>query len=109
MHPRWAWQNLAEMLSSTPFELAYGNYVASMIEDFPVKLEKSDTTPTPAADDLLSGSTGDFLDKTRAEEIHTMVARGLFLCKRARPDVHPGIAVLCTQVQKPPESDWQSW
>ena len=36
-----------------------------------------------------------------------MVARGLFLCKRARPDVHPAIAVLCTRVQKPTESDWQ--
>ena len=36
-----------------------------------------------------------------------MVARGLFLCKRARPDVHPAIAVLCTWVQKPTESDWQ--
>ena len=72
-----------------------------------MKLGKSDTATTPAADDLMSGSTGAVLDKARAEEFHTMVARGLFLCKRARPDVHPAIAVLCTRVQKLTESDWQ--
>jgi Reverse transcriptase (RNA-dependent DNA polymerase) len=94
---------------SEPGKVSVGmtDYVASMVEDFSVKLGKSDTAPTPAADDLMSGSTGAVLDKARAEEFHTMVARGLFLCKRARPDVHPAIAVLCTRVQKPTEGDWQ--
>ena len=35
-----------------------------------------------------------------------MVARGLFLSKRARPDIQPVIAVLATRVSKPNESDW---
>ena len=34
------------------------------------------------------------------------MAKGLFLCKRARPDIQPTIAVLCTRVKKPNKSDW---
>jgi hypothetical protein len=37
---------------------------------------------------------------------HTFVAKGLFACKRARPDIHTTIAFLCTRVNKPTETDW---
>jgi hypothetical protein len=37
---------------------------------------------------------------------HTMVAKSLFLCKPARPDIEPAIAVLCTRVKEPNEADW---
>jgi hypothetical protein len=36
-----------------------------------------------------------------------MVAKALFLCKRARPDIQPTIAVLCTGVKGPNEADWE--
>ena len=35
-----------------------------------------------------------------------MVAKGLFLCKRGRPDIQGAIAYLCTCVQSPNECDW---
>jgi hypothetical protein len=35
-----------------------------------------------------------------------MVAKGLFLCKRGRPDIQGAIAYLCTRVQSPNECDW---
>jgi hypothetical protein len=35
------------------------------------------------------------------------VAKGLFACKRGRPDIHPTIAVLCTRVKQPNEDDWR--
>lgn len=38
---------------------------------------------------------------------HAIVAKGLFLSKRARPDVHLTIAVLCTRVKNPNEDDWR--
>ena len=39
---------------------------------------------------------------------HTTTAQGLFFStKRARPDIHTGIAFLCTQVQDPNEEDWE--
>ena len=33
-------------------------------------------------------------------------AKGLFVCKQARPDIQPVIAVLCTRVKAPNKSDW---
>ena len=35
------------------------------------------------------------------------MARALFLSKRARPDIHPTVAVLATRVKEPTEDDWK--
>jgi hypothetical protein len=35
------------------------------------------------------------------------VAKGLFLCKRARPDTQQAILVLCTRVRDPNQADWK--
>jgi len=82
-------------------------YVADMLEDFSLKLKPSEIAPTPALDDLLTVGIGPPLDKKQQEEFHTFVAKGLFLCKRARPDTHPTIAVLCTRVHQPNQADWR--
>jgi len=42
----------------------------------------------------------------RAEMFHTTTAQGLFVSKRACPDIQPTIAVLCTRVKDPTEDDW---
>jgi hypothetical protein len=47
------------------------------------------------------------LEKPQVETYHTFVAKGLFACKRACPDIHPKIAVLCTPVKKLNEDDWR--
>jgi hypothetical protein len=83
------------------------NYMEAMVEDFSVKYKKTDTAPTPAAEDLFAEGESKNLDIKRAEEFHTMTAKGLFACKRARPDIHPTIAVLCTHVKQPNEDDWR--
>jgi hypothetical protein len=46
------------------------------------------------------------LSKSERELFHTVVALGLFLCKRARPDIAPAIAFLTTRVQHPTREDW---
>ena len=46
------------------------------------------------------------LEKDRAEMFHTLVAKGLFISKRARPDILPAITYLCTRVKEPNENDW---
>ena len=48
----------------------------------------------------------DKIDDERAQVFHTIVAKGLFLCKRARPDIMTAIAFLCTQVREPDVDDW---
>ena len=82
------------------------NYVKEMIESFPDGIEG--TSASPAADHLFQvNENGVLLDEKRAEVFHTIVAKGLFLCKRARGDIMTTIAFLCTRVQKPDEDDWK--
>jgi hypothetical protein len=68
-------------------------YVENMIRDFPERLKGTDIAKTPAGDGLFNKGQGEKLPMERAEAYHTMV---VFLCKHARPDIQPTIAVLCT-------------
>mgnify|MGYP002176679840 FL=1 len=81
-------------------------YVEDMLNDFPQKFKSTEVAKTPAGDGLFNQGQGGKLNQERADIYHTTVARGLFLCKRARPDIQPTIAVLCTRVKEPNESDW---
>jgi len=81
-------------------------YVEKMLKEFPVKFGDMGA-PSPAAENLLEKGNGKLLDKEKQEAFHKTVAQGLFVCKRARPDIQPTIAVLCTRVLQPNESDWR--
>jgi hypothetical protein len=82
-------------------------YVKDMLDDFPIKYGLKEVATTPGGDRLFDQGTGKALDKTRQETFHTFVAKGLFLCKRGRPDIQQTIAILCTRVKEPNEADWQ--
>ena len=45
------------------------------------------------------------LSEEDKESFHTKTAQGLFLCKRARPDISPAIAYFTTRVRNPNEDD----
>ena len=81
-------------------------YVENMLDDFPMKLKKSETARTPAGDGLLNHGQGKKLEKGQSEQFHTSVAKGLYVSKRARPDIQPTIAILCTRVRDPNLADW---
>jgi hypothetical protein len=81
-------------------------YVESMLEVFPEKIKSTDTVVTPASDDLFNEGQGKKLNAEHADAYHMMVAKALFLCKRARPDIQPTIAVLYTRVKGPNEANW---
>ena len=57
--------------------------------------------------DLLDAGRGSLLDDEKRETFHSFVAKGLFVSKRARIDIHPTVSVLATRVRKPNESDWK--
>jgi hypothetical protein len=82
-------------------------YVENMINKFPVKLGKKDVAKTPAANSLFNLGTGAKLDTKRSEIFHTFVAKGVFCCKWARPDIQQAIMVLCTRVKDPKQADWE--
>ena len=85
------------------------DYVKGMLDAFPIKFKKHERAATPAGEDLFGqkSSNEKKLKKDKAEAFHTTTAQGLFLTKRARPDIHTGIAFLCTWVWGPNEEDWE--
>jgi Reverse transcriptase (RNA-dependent DNA polymerase) len=80
------------------------DYVKSMVKEFPEELCKSNY---PWNENLFKVDTNSpELAKDKRELFHTFVAKGLFVCKRARPDIQPAIAFLTTRVKAPNEQDW---
>ncbi len=92
----------------TPGEVKIGmkDCVTNMVDEFPGELMHR--IRTPAAEHLLQvNPKAERLPQEQAELFHTIVAKGLFLSKRARPDILPTIAFLCTRVKEPDVDDWK--
>jgi hypothetical protein len=82
------------------------DYIKEMIEQFPEDL-KGKSAVSPSNENLFKvNPRSRKLDQNKAEEFHTAVAKGLFASTRARPDIQPTIAFLCTRVREPTEEDW---
>ena len=79
-----------------------------MYKDFENKYALNDTNLSPAANDLFANDrSSPKLDDAMRQDFHTYTARGLFACKRARPDTATVISVLTTRVRSPTVDDWQ--
>ncbi len=96
--------------------LEYGNgepkinmadYVQNMLDEFPLKFNEANKQTSPATVDMFGVDNSKKLSKEEAEMFHRMVAKGLFICKRGRPDIQPTIAALTTRVKEPNKSDWR--
>ena len=70
--------------------------IEDMLEEFPMDLNKKDMAKTPATEDLFDEGQGYDLTMDHKEAFHRVVAKGLFVSKRAKPDIHPMITTLCT-------------
>ena len=82
------------------------DYVSNMLQAFNYELVK--TAKSPAAEHLFKvNNKCEKLNLKMKEDFHTNVAKGLFLCKRARPDIQTAIAFLATRVQEPDTDDWK--
>ena len=80
--------------------------VKNMIKDFKFVNELGTRqATTPAAAHLFNVRDAEKLDKERAEEFHTTVAKALFVSKRARDVILPTVAFLCTRVREPDQDD----
>jgi hypothetical protein len=81
------------------------DYVQNMLDELPEDMLDGSGT-TPAAEHLFKvDEEGTPLDEAKADLFHSVTAKILFLCKRARPDVQTPIAFLCTRVRKPDTDD----
>jgi hypothetical protein len=64
--------------------------------------------PPPAANHLFVVNNNQTkLDEQKAQFFHAYVAKTLFVCKRARPDLQTVVAFLCTRVKEPDEDDYK--
>jgi hypothetical protein len=78
----------------------------NMIVDLPEEFDGE--APTPAANHLFTVDEKQTkLDEKRAQFFHTYVAKPLFLCKRARPDLQTVVSFLCKRVKDCDEDDWK--
>jgi hypothetical protein len=74
------------------------DYVKKMLADLPD--EMNGEAPTPAGNHLFMVDNNQTkVDEQKAQFFHTYVAKALFLCKRARPDIQTVVAFLCTRVK----------
>jgi hypothetical protein len=86
------------------------DYIQKMIKEFPTNLRNKKPSPTPAGHDLFDQHDNiayKKLEPTKKELFHSMVAKGLFLASRGRPDIQLTIAHLCTRVQEPTTNNWE--
>lgn len=82
------------------------DYINQLIDEAPS--EFSGTAPTPAARHLFDTDEGaPKLNEEQAAKFHHLVAKALFLAKRARPDIQLPVAFLCTRVQGSDIHDWK--
>jgi hypothetical protein len=82
------------------------DYVEKMLADLPPEMDGD--APTPAANHLFAVDDNQpKVDEQKAQFFHTYVAKTLFLCKRARPDLQTAVAFLCTRVQSCNEGDYK--
>ena len=81
-------------------------YITSMLTELPADMDG--TATTPAAEHLFKiNKTPTYLDEKEAMFFHHNVAKLLFLCKRACPDMQTVVAFLSTCVQRPDHDDYK--
>ena len=81
-------------------------YVEDILHGLPDDLKSNRTFTTPAADHLFTiDESKPPLPEDRADRFHRIVAKLLFIAKRARPDIQTAVAFLCTRVKSPDEDD----
>ena len=65
------------------------------------------TVKTPATKYLLwVDDNKPLLNAERNARFHSVVAKCLYITKRAQPDIEPAVAFLCTRVSKSNKDDW---
>jgi hypothetical protein len=81
-------------------------YIEGMLEEFPFPI--GSIKKTPWTEKLLKiNEDANKLEEERRSIFHTFVMKGMFLCKRARPDIDQAIGFLSSRVNEANEEDWK--
>ena len=93
---------------STPGKVCFNmaDYVKGVLDELPPDMDGE--AATPAANHLFEvNPVPELLDDKTADMFHHNVAKLLFLCKRAQPDIQTAVAFLCTRVKSPDMDDYK--
>lgn len=86
--------------------ITMNDYIKRLLDEAPEDF--SGEAATPAGKHLFDTDEGSTkLEKDRAAVFHHLVARSVFLCKRARPDIQLAVGFLTTRVKSPDQHDWK--
>jgi len=82
------------------------DYIKKMLDELPPSMDG--VAAMLASDHLfeVNKQNPEMLDQATSDMFHTNVAKLLFLCKRARPDIQMAVAFLCTRVKGPDMDDY---
>lgn len=84
-------------------KISMKSMIEQILEDFPT----TDISRTPASAELFQvDESSPLLDDERKESFHSLVAKLLYMAKRARPDILTSVIFLTTRVLKSTEQDW---
>lgn len=81
------------------------DYIYKLIDKLPGDMKGMSATPA-STNTFEINDKSPKLDEGQKELFHHLVAKSLFLSKRARPDLQTVVSFLCTRVQQPTEHDW---
>ncbi len=95
-----------EFTGSGEVQILMQDYIQEAIDAFPE--ECSTSAATPGADHLFKVDPfGKLLKEKDRKLMHSLVAKLLFVSKRARPDIQVPISFLTSRVTKADEDDWK--
>ena len=94
---------------STPgkAKIVMTDYIQGMIDELPTDMNGHAATPTASHLFDVNNEDPNKLDEGEATMFHHNVAKLLFLCKRARPDIQTVVSFLCTRVKSPDTDDYK--
>jgi hypothetical protein len=88
-------------MSEHKISVSMSYYTQQLLQDFGKIREYS----TPATKEIFQPTTSIVLDVDAKRNFHTIVAKLLYLAKRARPDILTATSFLCTRVKQPTKAD----
>ena len=97
-----------ELTKDKKVKITMKEYIKECIEAFGEEIKGS--AKTPAKHNLFEHSQKEAstpLDDGKAEKFHHIVAKLLYVSKRARLDIDLPITYLCSKVMKPDHGDWE--
>ena len=82
------------------------DYLEDILAETPLDFDGEDVTPA-ISELFFVNETHQKLDATTADLFHRIVARFLYVAKRARHDLQVAVAFLCKRVKCPNIGDWK--